>query len=189
MTADAASSTDDKPKDLSSIHSRSYLVAMGLKHLEAGEPENAMLHFGAAIRRATRENYTDVEVEYYRYVALFKRGDFPAALQRCANCLDSLDTVVKEKRDKNIAYAAVLKHIERTLLSVMVLSGVGFFGLRSHLASTRAGISYKLKRPRSFIDSSVLAWDATKNLVPPTVDDLRHLLGQITRTVLEGKTE
>lgn len=167
---------DEKPDDLAQKYSRARLIEEGLQTLAQGAYAPAVNFFGAAIRKARRSGYWDIEAEYYRVVALAQEGKFSEAVQRCTLCLDGLHEVKKTYIDAPIPYDVIQFHLEMSLLRLMNRRGDGFLQLFSHLRSRSSGEFYLLKRAKPFTRAFGYARSAYTNPQLPEVQDLRSPL-------------
>jgi hypothetical protein len=176
--------------DLAEVHSRGWLIEQGLQAYHSGRTEDATNYFGAAIRKARRLRYWDVEVEYYRFLTLFKAGDFSKAVQRCVICLDALhETRIQHATKKDLPYDLVKDALERALLTTMTRRGDSLMRLQSHLRKKHAGEFYLMKTPMPLFQAIGMAWRAPRENPIDELAAMRQPLRMISTVLLEGVIE
>lgn len=177
---------NDKPTDLSTIHSRARLLEEGLKHYNAGSLDKAIDCFGAAIRKARREKYWDVEIEYYRFATLFRMGDYNGAIQRCVLCLDGLHETRMRHIDAKLPFDVIQDHLEKTLLGCMVRRGDSLLTIQAHLNKRSGGEFYLSKRPLGWLEAVQAAWQASSAPVTPSPESIRNELRVLSTVMLKS---
>lgn len=155
---------------------RAKLISEGLKSIQAGRTTEGLLLFGAAIRRAKTIGLWDIEAEFFKFVTLYRQGDYGAAVQRCVKCLDRVKMFhdAAKKEGKDLPQDVLIVELEATLTQAMVRRGDGFFALLFHFMNPGNGEYYLLKKPRGFVEAFIAAWQALSRQSPVDYELLKN---------------
>ncbi len=180
--SDGAEGRQGKDQKDKALLPRAQLIRAGFEALAKQSPRDALLYFGAAIRKAKRVQLWDVEAEFYKFVTLYLHGDYREAVNRCVECLDCVKMTADIARSQGtvLPVEIVADRLADCLVQTMVLRKDTFWQLFAHFWQVSRGEFYLLKKPYSFFSALGKAWMALSVETKISYDMLKNELKPFT---------